>query len=389
MAEVPVSRAKIDELLDAAGAVRNRDLLADLFRTAVGLAGDDVSRLDLKIASASLAEMRLAFNTFLPYADRAKVTMFGSARTQPDDPLYHQTRRLAADFAERGWMVVTGAGPGIMAAGMEGAGRENSMGVTIRLPFEEAANEFIDGDEKLVAMKYFFTRKLMLVKESKGFVALPGGFGTQDETFELFTLQQTGKSVPAPVVLLDVPGGTYWHSWLRFVQDELVAGGLISPGDLELFTLQQTGKSVPAPVVLLDVPGGTYWTSWLDFVRDELVAGGLVSPGDLELFCITDDVDEACAEIVGFYRNFDSIRWARDRLIIRMRQGPDDAQLEALNAEHGELLTGGRIERSGPTPAERSSGDALDLDRIVMRYDKWRQSSIHRIIRDVNGWVPA
>ncbi len=335
-----MSRAKIDELLDAAGAVRNRDLLADLFRTAVGLAGDDVSRLDLKIASASLAEMRLAFNTFLPYADRAKVTMFGSARTQPDDPLYHQTRRLAADFAERGWMVVTGAGPGIMAAGMEGAGRENSMGVTIRLPFEEAANEFIDGDEKLVAMKYFFTRKLMLVKESKGFVALPGGFGTQDETFELFTLQQTGKSVPAPVVLLDVPGGTYW-------------------------------------------------TSWLDFVRDELVAGGLVSPGDLELFCITDDVDEACAEIVGFYGNFDSIRWARDRLIIRMRQGPDDAQLEALNAEHGELLTGGRIERSGPTPAERSSGDALDLDRIVMRYDKWRQSSIHRIIRDVNGWVPA
>ena len=340
VAEVPVSRAKIDELLDAAGAVRNRDLLADLFRTAVGLAGDDVSRLDLKIASASLAEMRLAFNTFLPYADRAKVTMFGSARTQPDDPLYHQTRRLAADFAERGWMVVTGAGPGIMAAGMEGAGRENSIGVTIRLPFEEAANEFIDGDEKLVAMKYFFTRKLMLVKESKGFVALPGGFGTQDETFELFTLQQTGKSVPAPVVLLDVPGGTYW-------------------------------------------------TSWLDFVRAELVAGGLVSPGDLELFCITDDVDEACEEIVGFYRNFDSIRWAGDRLIIRMCQGPDDAQLDALNAEHGELLTGGRIERSGPTPAERSSGDSLDLDRIVMHYDKWRQSSIHRIIRDVNGWVPA
>ena len=338
MSEVPVSRAQIDALLDAAGTVRNRDLLADLVRTAVGLAGDDVSRLDLKIASAALAEMRMAFNVFRPYADRSKVTMFGSARTLPDDPLYHQTRRLAADFAERGWMVVTGAGPGIMAAGMEGAGRENSIGVTIRLPFEEAANEFIDGDDKLVAMKYFFTRKLMLVKESKGFVALPGGFGTQDETFELFTLQQTGKSVPAPVVLLDVPGGTYW-------------------------------------------------TSWVDFVRDELVAGGLVSPGDLGLFSVTDDVDVACAEIVGFYRNYDSIRWAGDRLIIRMHQGPDDAQLETLNEAHGDLLTEGRIERSEPTPAERSGRDALDLDRIVMKYDKWRQSSIHRIIRDVNAWV--
>ncbi len=340
MSEASVPRERIDELLDAAGAVRNRDLLADIFRTAFGLAGDDVDRLDLKITAAALREMRMAFNTFLPYADRAKVTMFGSARTQPDDAEYHQTRRLAADFAERGWMVVTGAGPGIMAAGMEGAGRENSMGVTIRLPFEEAANEFIDGDDKLVSMKYFFTRKLMLVKESKGFVALPGGFGTQDETFELFTLQQTGKSVPAPVVLLDVPGGTYWHSWLRFV-------------------------------------------------RDELVTGGLISPRDLELFLITDDVDEACEEVVGFYRNYDSIRWSGDRLIIRMRQGPTDEQLEALNERYADLLTQGRIERSEPTPAERSSGDALDLDRIVMHYDKYKQSSIHRIIRDANAWVTA
>jgi len=340
MSEAPVPRARIDELLDAAGAVRNRDLLADIFRSAIGLAGDDVDRLDLKITAAALREMRTAFKTFLPYADRSKVTMFGSARTQPDDAEYHQTRRLAADFAERGWMVVTGAGPGIMAAGMEGAGRENSFGVTIRLPFEEAANEFIDGDDKLVAMKYFFTRKLMLVKESKGFVALPGGFGTQDETFELFTLQQTGKSVPAPVVLLDVPGGTYWHSWLRFV-------------------------------------------------RDELVAGGLISPGDLELFLITDDVDEACEEVVGFYRNYDSIRWSGDRLIVRLRQGPTDEQLEALNDTHADLLTRGRIERSDPTPAERSGNDALDLDRIVMHYDKYKQSSIHRIIRDTNSWVPS
>ncbi len=340
MAEDPLTRERIDELLDAAGAVRNRDLLADIMRNAIGLAGDGVDRLDLKITASALQEMRTAFSMFMPYASRSKVTMFGSARTQPDDAEYHQARRLAEDLAQRGWMVVTGAGPGIMAAGMEGAGRENSIGVTIRLPFEESANEFIDGDDKLVAMKYFFTRKLMLVKESRGFVALPGGFGTQDETFELFTLQQTGKGVPAPVVLLDVPGGTYWHSWRRFVVDELVEGGL-------------------------------------------------VSPGDLDLFMITDDVDEACEELVGFYRNFDSIRWSGDRLILRMQTGPDDDQLAALNDAHAELLVSGRIERSEPTRAEQSSNDALHLDRVVLYFDKWRQSSIHRIIRDINSWTPA
>ncbi len=338
MSERPVSRAQLDELLDLAGAERNRDLLVDILRTAVGLAADDVGRLDLKITASALREMRTAFAMFRPYHDIAKVTMFGSARTRPDDPLYDQAKRLASELAGKGWMVVTGAGPGIMAAGIEGAGRENSFGVTIRLPFEEAANEFIDGDEKLVAMKYFFTRKLMLVKESAGFVALPGGFGTQDETFELFTLQQTGKSVPAPVVLLDTPGGTYWHGWRGFV-------------------------------------------------RDELVANGLVSPGDLDLFLITDDVDAACEEIVGFYRNYDSIRWVGETLVIRMQQAPTEAQLAALNDTHADLLEGGSIEIIDPTPAERSSNDSLELARIAMRYDKWRQSSIHRIIRDINSWA--
>jgi uncharacterized protein (TIGR00730 family) len=338
VADSPVSRAQLDELLDLAGATRNRDLLVDILRTAVGLAGDDVDRLDLKITASALREMRMAFAAFRPYGDRPKVTIFGSARTLPDDPLYHQARRLAADLAAMGWMVVTGAGPGIMAAGMEGAGRENSFGVTIRLPFEEAANEFIHGDEKLVSMKYFFTRKLMLVKESDGFVALPGGFGTQDETFELFTLQQTGKSVPAPVVLLDTPGGTYWRGWL-------------------------------------------------EFVAEELVGNGLVSPGDLDLFMITEDVDAAAQEIVGFYRNYHSIRWVGDQLIIRMRQGPDDDQLAELNAAHAGLLVSGEIERVDPTPAERSGNDHLDLARLGMTYDKYRQSGIHRLIRDLNRWV--
>ena len=337
MVDVPVPRAKIDELLELAGATRNRDLLVDIVRTAVGLAGDDVDRLDLKITASALREMRMAFAMFRPYHDTAKVTIFGSARTLPDDPLYIQTKRMAADLAAEGWMVVTGAGPGIMAAGIEGAGREMSFGVNIVLPFEQSANEFIAQDPKLVEMKYFFTRKLMLVKESAGFVALPGGFGTQDETFELFTLQQTGKSVPAPVVLLDTPGGTYWRGWLRFV-------------------------------------------------TEELVANGLVSPGDLDLFLITDDVDEACAEITGFYRNYHSIRWSGDHLIVRMRHAPDAAQLAELNERHGHLLVEGAIEIAEPTPAERSGNDHLELARISMVYDKYRQSGVHNIIRDVNSW---
>src|ERR1700704_3417379 len=186
-------------LLDAAGARQNRRVLRDILATAVGLAGDDVDPLDLKITRATLAEMRDAFRTFAPYRGFPKVTMFGSARVKHDDPHYVTARAVAARLAAEGWMVVTGAGPGIMAAGMEGAGRERSFGVTIRLPHEQEANPVILGDPKLVSMKYFFTRKLMLIKESKALVCLPGGFGTLDETFELLTLTQTGKGVPVPI----------------------------------------------------------------------------------------------------------------------------------------------------------------------------------------------
>jgi SLOG cluster4 family len=172
--------AQINELLDAAGATEQRDLLFEILVTAVRLARDSADPLDLKITNAALKEMRNAFRAFAPYRDMPKVTIFGSARTRADDPLYEQARRIASTMAEEGWMILTGAGPGIMAAGMEGAGRAHSFGVSIRLPFEQAANPIIASDDKLVSMKYFFTRKLMLIKESKAFVCLPGGFGTLD-----------------------------------------------------------------------------------------------------------------------------------------------------------------------------------------------------------------
>ena len=167
--------------------------------------------------------MAEAFRVFRPYRHIRKITMFGSARTKPEDPVYVLARNLAARLAAADWMVVTGAGPGIMAAGLEGAGREHAFGVNIRLPHEEDANPFIAQDPKLVEMRYFFTRKLMLIKESHAYAVLPGGFGTQDEAFELLTLLQTGKAEPAPVVMVETPGGTYWHAWLRFVEDEAVA----------------------------------------------------------------------------------------------------------------------------------------------------------------------
>ena len=186
---------------------------------------------DLKIANAALAEMAQAFRVFRPYRSVRKLTMFGSARTRPDDPVYILARNLAARLAEADWMVVTGAGPGIMAAGLEGAGREHAFGVNIRLAHEEDANPFIAQDPKLVEMRYFFTRKLMLIKESHAYAILPGGFGTQDESFELLTLLQTGKAEPAPVVMVETPGGTYWHGWLRFLEDEAIASGWVSPED--------------------------------------------------------------------------------------------------------------------------------------------------------------
>src|SRR5688572_25062285 len=225
----------IRQVLDQAGTTANRDVLRDILQTAAGLATDDVDRLDLKITAAALKEMRAAFNMFLPLATTPKVTVFGSARVADHDPLYTQARDLAERLSSDGWMVVTGAGPGIMQAAAEGAGPDAAIGVSIRLPFEEKPSDILAGGDRVVAMKYFFTRKLMLIKESSAFVCLPGGFGTQDETFELLTLLQTGKATPSPVVLLDVPGGTYWTAWAEYVERELAGKGLVSEHDHELY----------------------------------------------------------------------------------------------------------------------------------------------------------
>lgn len=328
------------KLLDEVGVTENRDQLFEILATAILLASDRTDRLDLKITNAALKEMRNAFNVFAPYRNVPKVTMFGSARTLPDDPLYSHARDLAHALAESGWMVVTGAGPGIMAAGMEGAGREKSFGINIRLPFEQAANEFILGDPKLVEMKYFFTRKLMLMKESDGFVCLPGGFGTLDEMLELLTLMQTGKAEPAPIVLLDLPGGDYWQSWARWTEHEVLTRGLISDDDSVLYR-------------------------------------------------VTDDVQAAVGEVLGFYRNYHSLRYVGDRLVLRLRAAPTPDELAKLNTDFADICASGAIEAIAPTPAEISTHDNVELPRIALHFDRVHHGRLRELIDALNGLASA
>ena len=328
----------VDALLAASGVTERPDLYRALFATVADLAADRTEAIDLKLAVAALAEMAEAFRVFRPYRHALKVTFFGSARTLPDDPLYVQSRRLAERMASHGWMVVTGAGPGIMAAGMEGAGREKSIGVNIRLPHEQGANAFIAQDPKLVEMRYFFTRKLMLIKESDGYAVLPGGFGTLDETYELLTLLQTGKAQPAPLVLLDVPDGTYWRGWRSFVNDQVASRGLVSPEDHCLYR-------------------------------------------------ITADVDIAAEEILGFFRNYHSVRWVGDLLVMRLHHAPTRRQLEQLNDTYSDIVASGTIRPSKPLSPERSSQDHLELHRIAFRFDRIHYGRLRQMIDTVNGFA--
>lgn len=318
----------------------DRRLARHLLRSAVGLVQQQPATLDLKIAGVALREMADAFAMFDATRGIPKVSIFGSARTAVNDPLYAAAREVASGLAERGWMVVTGAGPGIMQAGMEGAGRDRSIGVSIKLPFEQGANPVIAGDPKYVSMRYFFTRKLMLVKESRGFVCLPGGFGTLDETFELLTLTQTGKGIPVPIVFLDTPGDPYW-------------------------------ETVDA------------------FVREQLVERRLVAGTDRHLYLITESCDEAVAEIVGFYRNYDSMRYVGDTLVVRVQHPVTDAQLAELGERFGHLSASGTFERTEPFPPEVRDGDRVHLHRIAFEFAKHGYGDLREMIDLINTFAPA
>jgi uncharacterized protein (TIGR00730 family) len=292
--------------------------------------------LNLKIASAAIAEMREAFAMFAPFSERKKVTIFGSARTTKDDPVYKQTQAVAKKLASNGWMVVTGAGPGIMEAGMSGAGREMSIGVSIRLPFETSANEVIAGDQKYVAMRYFFTRKLMLVKESQAFICVPGGFGTLDEMFELLTLSQTGKGNPVPIVVLDLPNDPFW-------------------GDLD------------------------------SFIKKTLLPRKLVSEQDLALYRICSSVDEAVSEIDNFYSVYNSMRFVGKRLVLRLNRDISDDHLSSLNDHFRDICLNSTIERITATKAEIDDKDLLDNPRLAFQFARRDFGRLRQLIDAVNA----
>ncbi|MFM9173702.1 MAG: TIGR00730 family Rossman fold protein [Acidimicrobiaceae bacterium] len=326
----------VSDLLDKSEIKLNRRLITELVKKSLQLGQDSTSTLNLKIASAAIAEMREAFAMFAPYSDRKKVTIFGSARTMKNDPVYKQTQAVAAKLASDGWMVVTGAGPGIMEAGMSGAGREMSIGVSIRLPFETSANEVIAGDEKYVAMRYFFTRKLMLVKESQAFICMPGGFGTLDEMFELLTLSQTGKGNPVPIVVLDLPNDPFW-------------------GDLD------------------------------SFIKKTLLPRKLVSEQDLALYRICSSVDEAVAEIDRFYSTYNSMRFVGKRLVLRLNRPISDAHLSKLNDDFSDICLNSSIERITATKAEIDNNDIPDNPRLAFQFARRDFGRLRQLIDAVNA----
>jgi hypothetical protein len=281
-------------------------------------------------------ELRYAFKLFAPHADVRKVTMFGSARTLPTNTEYQQAIEFARKIAAEGWMVITGAGPGIMQAGHEGAGPERSFGANIRLPWEQAANPIIQHDKKLITFKYFFTRKLTFVRHADAIVLFPGGFGTLDEGYEALTLMQTGKS--------------------RIM-----------------------------PLVLMDKPGGTYWRTWDDQIRQQLLRNQLISPDDLGLYQITNDTDEAVKIITRFYRNYHSMRFVHELLVIRLRFLPSPAAIADLNEKFADIVSGEKIEVIEPTPEEREDNQVLTLPRIAFGFNRRDYGRLRQLIDVLNG----
>lgn len=315
----------------------NSQDLYKVMRNTIGrMEKDQTARGDLKILSRTLRELRYAFKVFRPYRRRRKVTIFGSARTKPGHPEYETAVELGHKMAhEHGWMVITGAGGGIMEAGHKGAGKEASMGLNIMLPFEQSSNPYIEGDPKLVTMKYFFTRKLMFVKECSGVVCLPGGFGTLDEALETLTLMQTGKQVIMPLVLLDSPDGSYWK-------------------DLGVFFEKQ------------------------------LLEGGMISPEDVRLYKITNSVDETIDEILGFYKVYHSMRYVHDQLVFRLKKKLSDDQLAGVKQNFSDILASGDYEQCGALPEESGEPDLADLPRLKFHFNRRQLGRLRMLIDYIN-----
>ncbi|MBW4538495.1 MAG: LOG family protein [Myxacorys chilensis ATA2-1-KO14] len=329
-------RATVNQLIDHLPKLEHGDMVAQALSTIARVAGEDIERLDWKILNASVQDMERAFTTFYPYRHVRKIAIFGSARIQPGTAEYQMAKEFARCVTDQGYMVITGAGGGIMQAGNEGAGGENSFGLNIQLPFEQGANPFIEGDPKLIPFKYFFTRKVFFLRESDALALFPGGFGTQDEAFECLTLTQTGKAAPVPLVLIDKPGGNYWHDWTEYIDKQLLKRGLISPDDPSLYTL-------------------------------------------------TDNLEVACDAISSFYQVYHSSRYVGHQLVMRLKSELSDEAVQKLNDRFSDILVAGSIEKSQALPQE-TRDETADLPRLIFYFNQRDLGRLYQMIRAINEW---
>jgi len=337
--------AAIKALVAESGCVHSPELVEELVQTALRLGRDKAPVADLKLFVRALKELRYASKVFQPYSDRRKVAVFGSARLAPETPQYQMAEELGRKVVQNGFMVITGGGDGIMGAAQKGAGRDQGFGLNIRLPFEQRANETIHGDKKLINFNYFFTRKVNFVKETDAFVLFAGGFGTQDEGFECLTLMQTGKAKITPLLLLDTPDGRYWETW-EF------------------------------------------------FIKNDLLRMKLVSPSDFHLFKILHSSDEAIEHIQQFYRVFDSYRWVREKMVIRVKKPLTAASLRVLNEKFRDTLITGQIEQTDLLSEETEDrrwtvsgifrGEKELLPRVVLTPKKTDFGTLRLLIDDIN-----
>lgn len=317
-------------VLEQLPQMKHGKLIRQALETILRMVGREADRLDWKILNNALLDLEQGFQIFHPYRHTRKITIFGSARTGANSPDYQLAEEFAKQVTELGFMVMTGAGGGIMQAGNAGAGPEQSFGLNIQLPFEQGANPVMIGDPKLINFKYFFTRKLFFLRESDVLVLFPGGFGTQDEAFECLTLIQTGKADPMPIVMMDHPGGTYWQGWDSYI-------------------------------------------------RTHMLERGLISPDDPNLYIITDNIDDACHAISSFYRVYHSCRYAGDRLIIRLKTDLSDAAVALLNEEFNGILTKGKIEKTAALPEEHDD-ETAQLPRLIMHFNHRDFGKLHQLI---------
>jgi uncharacterized protein (TIGR00730 family) len=341
-APVVLSRADLSHvhelashLIDALHEVPEGDLVGEIVANALKLLRDRTNRGDIKLIDKSFKELRYALKIFAPYRDFRKVSIFGSARTMEDHGDYKQASDFAKEMAREGWMVITGAGGGIMAAGHGGAGAEPSFGLAIRLPFEQLTNPFIANDPKLINFKYFFTRKLMFLRASNAIAIFPGGFGTMDEGFEVLTLVQTGKSVPVPIIFVDSPGSNYWGAWQEYVEKQLLARGLISTNDLALYK-------------------------------------------------ITSSVDEAVHEVRHFYSTYHSLRYVRDELVLRLQRRLTDSQLSDIQEKFADIASGGTFRLGKALPVESDEPTLENLPRLIFKFNRRDHGRLRMLIDYLN-----